>query len=115
MMANDAADRFEACSDAWQEHIDKRDFYAAIAVAVETYSYYRNAQDERMATGCLNLVAAATNQLLRGPESGATADMSCSFCGKNKNENEIKIFAGPSAFICDECVALFYGTLSREQ
>ena len=27
----------------------------------------------------------------------------CSFCGKNQNE-VAKLIAGPSVFICDECV-----------
>ena len=29
----------------------------------------------------------------------------CSFCGKNQNE-VAKLIAGPSVFICDECVDL---------
>ena len=29
----------------------------------------------------------------------------CSFCGKNQNEVN-KLIAGPSVFICDECVDL---------
>ena len=31
----------------------------------------------------------------------------CSFCGKHKNEVR-KLVAGPSVFICDECVTLAY-------
>ena len=29
----------------------------------------------------------------------------CSFCGKNQSEVK-KLIAGPSVYICDECVAL---------
>lgn len=29
----------------------------------------------------------------------------CSFCGKSQNE-VIKLIAGPTVFICDECVVL---------
>ena len=29
----------------------------------------------------------------------------CSFCGKNQNEVK-KLIAGPTVFICDECVDL---------
>ena len=29
----------------------------------------------------------------------------CSFCGKNQNEVK-KLIAGPSVYICDECVSL---------
>ena len=30
----------------------------------------------------------------------------CSFCGKNQNEQVKKLIAGPSVYICDECVSL---------
>jgi ATP-dependent Clp protease ATP-binding subunit ClpX len=29
----------------------------------------------------------------------------CSFCGKNQHEVR-KLIAGPSVFVCDECIAL---------
>lgn len=34
----------------------------------------------------------------------------CSFCGKSQNEVK-KMIAGPSVFICDECVALCLGII----
>lgn len=32
-------------------------------------------------------------------------DLSCSFCGKAKDD-VLQLIAGPSSFICSECVAL---------
>jgi hypothetical protein len=40
-----------------------------------------------------------------------TPNLNCSFCGKSKDE-VTKIIAGPSAYICDECVATCNDILS---
>ncbi|MCK5404846.1 MAG: ATP-dependent Clp protease ATP-binding subunit ClpX, partial [Desulfobulbaceae bacterium] len=32
-------------------------------------------------------------------------DVHCSFCGKNQDEVK-KLIAGPSVYICDECISL---------
>ena len=37
----------------------------------------------------------------------------CSFCGKNQNEVR-KLIAGPSVFICDECVDLCNDIIREE-
>lgn len=37
----------------------------------------------------------------------------CSFCGKNQHEVR-KLVAGPSAFICDECITLCMDILVQE-
>ena len=37
----------------------------------------------------------------------------CSFCGKNQNEVK-KLIAGPSVFICDECVDLCNDIIKEE-
>lgn len=37
----------------------------------------------------------------------------CSFCGKNQHEVR-KLIAGPSVYICDECVDLCNDIISEE-
>jgi hypothetical protein len=37
----------------------------------------------------------------------------CSFCGKNQHEVR-KLIAGPSVFVCDECIALCNDILAKE-
>ena len=39
--------------------------------------------------------------------------MYCSFCGKNQNDVS-KLIAGPSVFICDECVDLCNDIIREE-
>ena len=41
-------------------------------------------------------------------------DLSCSFCGKTQREFK-KLIAGPSVYICDECVTLCRDIISEEQ
>ena len=36
----------------------------------------------------------------------------CSFCGKSQKEVK-KLIAGPTVFVCDECVELMYGYYQR--
>jgi ATP-dependent Clp protease ATP-binding subunit ClpX len=36
----------------------------------------------------------------------------CSFCGKNQHEVR-KLIAGPTVFICDECVETMHGHYRR--
>ena len=38
----------------------------------------------------------------------------CSFCGKNQNEVR-RLIAGPSVYICDECVDLCNDIISEEK
>ena len=40
--------------------------------------------------------------------SGDKNTLQCSFCGKSQHEARILV-AGPSAFICDECVEVCLG------
>jgi len=40
-------------------------------------------------------------------------DLTCSFCGKGQKEVR-KLIAGPSVFICDECVELCNGIITEE-
>jgi hypothetical protein len=109
-MRKGAMDHFEVCSNTWQEYVDKKDFHAAIGVALEAYTHYRATQDERIARGCLNLVCVATG-LLQEAERVEEISVSCSFCGKS--QNEIRLFSGPDVYICNECVSLFHELSSQ--
>ena len=46
----------------------------------------------------------------KGPNNG---DLLCSFCGKNQDEIK-KLIAGPSVYICDECIKLCNEIMSEE-
>ena len=44
-------------------------------------------------------------------KGGNTKDLCCSFCGKSQKEVR-KLIAGPSVYICDECVELCYDIIT---
>ncbi|MBT3182124.1 MAG: ATP-dependent Clp protease ATP-binding subunit ClpX [Deltaproteobacteria bacterium] len=44
---------------------------------------------------------------------GNTIDLSCSFCGKNQREVR-KLIAGPTVYICDECIELCNDIIAEE-
>ena len=46
-------------------------------------------------------------------ESGNNKLLYCSFCGKNQHEVR-KLIAGPSVYICDECVELCNDIIREE-
>jgi ATP-dependent Clp protease ATP-binding subunit ClpX len=46
-------------------------------------------------------------------KEGYVKDLSCSFCGKSQKEVR-KLIAGPSVYICDECVELCNGIITDE-
>ena len=46
-------------------------------------------------------------------EGGGRAALFCSFCGKNQNEVR-KLIAGPTVFICDECIELCMDIIREE-
>jgi hypothetical protein len=47
------------------------------------------------------------------PKAARPATPACSFCGKSAPD--VRLGAGPSAFICNECVATFAGILDAPQ
>ena len=43
-----------------------------------------------------------------------SGNLVCSFCGRSQNEVR-KLIAGPTVFICDDCVYLSLSIISRDQ
>src|SRR3970282_2267210 len=46
-------------------------------------------------------------------EDGHGGNLSCSFCGKSQKEVK-KLIAGPTVYICDECIGLCHDILAEE-
>ncbi len=49
----------------------------------------------------------------RGDGKGKGSDLLCSFCGKSQDEVK-KLIAGPSVYICDECIGLCNEIIAEE-
>jgi ATP-dependent Clp protease ATP-binding subunit ClpX len=46
-------------------------------------------------------------------KSDRTESLRCSFCGKNRDEVR-KLIAGPTVYICDECIDLCNDIIAEE-
>ena len=55
----------------------------------------------------------AASRLAWSRRKGSTQTLYCSFCGKSQHHVE-KLIAGPSVFICNECVALCNDIIDAE-
>jgi ATP-dependent Clp protease ATP-binding subunit ClpX len=49
----------------------------------------------------------------KGSNNGGQANLCCSFCGKSQREVQ-KLIAGPTVFICDECIGLCGNIIDEE-
>ena len=61
-----------------------------------------------------NLLQALRNEGIDVVEATNTSlEMTCSFCGKSQAE-VLQLIAGPSAFMCNECVQLSVGIIATQ-
>jgi ATP-dependent Clp protease ATP-binding subunit ClpX len=54
-----------------------------------------------------------TRQAIMSKKNDASEDLLCSFCGKSQDEVK-KLIAGPSVYICDECIQLCNEIIAEE-
>ena len=95
---------FEMASDIWQSGMDSGDFNSAILTGMSAYILLRAQNSEQLAQGALSLVHVAIEASQR-PAGRRGDELNCSFCGRR--EPEVRLAAGPSAFICNMCVETF--------
>jgi hypothetical protein len=53
-------------------------------------------------------------RIAEGMDDRKPANLTCSFCGKGQREVK-KLIAGPSVFICDECIGLCSDIIAEEE
>ena len=108
MVDQSPSEDFTAYSDRWQEQIDQQDYLAALKVGIEAYNHYK--ADERLFDRSIYLIVEAVRLLLQ-PYRPEVVE-SCSFCGRPNSE--VRLGAGPSAFICVYCVDKFQHIFKSE-
>jgi ribosomal protein L37AE/L43A len=93
--------------DAWQQAIDAGEWDTAVLTGISGYLYFHGLGLDRAKQGAVGLVIAAIEIRERKEEQRKphTDQTRCSFCGKD--ESQVRLGAGPHAFICNECVDLF--------
>jgi hypothetical protein len=110
MVSKRPRDFFDEASDAWQTAMDQRNFEDAIKAGIDAYLHYRSEENnQRLHMGALNLIHLATGRLIFGEQATPTSRLCCTFCGRSGMD--VRLGAGPEAFICADCVTIFYEEL----
>lgn len=108
MVDKPPVDVFEVASEAWQAAWDQKNFHDAIKAGIDAYLHYRAEGNEKLSMGALNLIYVATGREIFGDKVTLRL-CCCSFCGRSGAE--ARLGAGPEAFICSDCVSIFYDEL----
>ena len=99
---------------AWGKLMMRKQFVGASAVAILGYFLAQEEQDKGLRDVSLSTLLKSIEEL-KSQESktpSTEASRSCSFCGRT--EPEVKLAAGPSAFICNECVRTLAGVFDEK-
>ena len=124
MTVKKSAVGFELCSDLISEQkygYALQSFKHAVGRLVESKTFPKRSEVARQLLG----VVTALEETLRNafgdrwethvPKFSEETELSsCSFCGKEQHEVK-KLVAGPTVFICDECVELCRGIIAEER
>src|SRR5436309_15132474 len=104
-MQNDVRELFRILSGLWEEYAKKKDFEAVMEISFASRLLFKVLPDaagpQEAALGALHH---SIEMLFEGePRVKSTKDIpQCSFCGRKPPE--VRLGAGPDAFICDGCV-----------
>jgi hypothetical protein len=89
----------------WGELMMQKRFAGAAGIAILSYFLAQEEKDEDRRRLSLSILLKSIEELkLEQPQiETEKRDPSCSFCGRS--EPEVRLAAGPDAFICDGCVS----------
>lgn len=100
-------DKFQGIRDAWETAMGRQQFKVALKAGIDAYLLGEADGNELEAESALGRMHLAMAQLIFGKEPKLTsAAPSCSFCGQSGPD--VRLGAGPDAFICADCVGIFY-------
>ena len=107
MIENQSLRLDQLLSLTWGKLMMQKHYQAAAALATLGYFLGRETQDEVLQRTSNSILLKATDEM-RSTEATKIGDPtpSCSFCGRV--EPEVRLGAGPNAFICDSCVETFH-------
>jgi hypothetical protein len=110
MTAQDTKAQLGLLMKLWSQKSETRDHHDALMYAFLGYLVSRGAQDDEGAMGFIGPIEAACFEilepLLEKRKQQAKAFTLCGFCGRG--EEDVKLAAGPDAFICEGCVRQLY-------
>lgn len=110
MTATDTRVQLNILMKMWAQKAEGREHHDALMYAFLGYLMSRGAQDEEAAMGFIGPIEAACFEILEPLLEKRKAQMKdetmCGFC--HRREPEVKLAAGPDAFICNACVKMLH-------
>jgi ClpX C4-type zinc finger len=113
MVSQRPRDFYDTASGAWQTAMDQRKFEEAIKAGIDAYLHYHTEGNQKLSRAALDLIYLATSRLIFGDQPTPSSELCCSFCGRSGVD--VRLGAGPDAFICADCVGIFYAELVTNQ
>src|SRR4051812_30141713 len=108
-MQNDVSELFRILSGLWLEYAKKKDFEAVMEISLASRLLFKVLPDaEGPHESSMGALHQAIEVLLyegQPPTKSVTKTPECSFCGRKPPE--VRLGAGPDAFICDGCIGDF--------
>jgi hypothetical protein len=108
-MKGPASNLFDILAKEWRELASKRDFAKLIDVAIASKIMLSQLPDSEGPVEAALLALHHSIEMVvfdgKPPKATSVEDPACSFCGRKPPE--VRLGAGPSAFICNECVGIF--------
>ena len=105
-MSNDVSELFRILSGMWMDLAKQKDFKSIMELAMASRLLFRalpNAEGpEEAALLALHHAIEMVVFDVEPPKRSIPSDPVCSFCGRRPPE--VRLGAGPEAFICDGCV-----------
>jgi hypothetical protein len=96
--------------DLWKERAKTETGFKEDAFIFETYLPKKKTFQEQSG---VQSESKKNSPPAKPPRDGSGKVLYCSFCGKTQHEIQ-KLIAGPSVYICDECVALCNDIIGEE-
>lgn len=94
----------------WAQAIESKNHHEALLFAISCYLLSRERKDAKAEIIALGAIDSAYKRiyepLMEKRREKRKQEISCSFCGRS--EPEVKLAAGPNAFICNACVNDLY-------
>ncbi len=108
-MQNGDNTAFSSTIDEISVAYDQNKYALCIQLCSEALKNYTPILNESMKLALSQFIDRCSEKLSDHSSTGQISEPSCSFCGKGPPL--VRLGAGPSAFICNECVELFSQSL----
>jgi ClpX C4-type zinc finger len=108
---NDPPEIIKAALSALAEDYANDRYYEGLVNACDLFLRTKGDRDSRLNKAAMEFIrqCAAKLQQTSDGDDAAKPNIACSFCARSAPE--VRLGAGPSVFICNECVGIFHNIL----